>query len=89
MTQDDDRTAGAGGRSVRLADIAARAGVSIKTVSRVVNDEPHVAAATRRLVEDAIAELGLRARPARGDASAGPASSGSCSPTCATTTSPR
>ncbi|WP_172820017.1 LacI family DNA-binding transcriptional regulator [Cellulosimicrobium sp. I38E] len=65
MTQDDDRTAGAGGRSVRLADIAARAGVSIKTVSRVVNDEPHVAAATRRLVEDAIAELGLEgeARP--------------------------
>jgi len=59
VTQDDDRTAGAGGRSVRLADIAARAGVSIKTVSRVVNDEPHVAAATRRLVEDAIAELGL------------------------------
>ncbi|PZF81194.1 LacI family DNA-binding transcriptional regulator [Jiangella anatolica] len=48
----------AGGRTVRLADIATRAGVSVKTVSRVINAEPHVAAATRQAVEAAIEELG-------------------------------
>lgn len=46
-------------RSVRLVDIARRAGVSIKTVSRVINDEPHVAAATRELVQATIDELGF------------------------------
>jgi LacI family transcriptional regulator len=40
-----------------INDVAALAGVSIKTVSRVVNREPNVHAATRAKVEQAIAEL--------------------------------
>ncbi|ACQ82138.1 transcriptional regulator, LacI family [Beutenbergia cavernae DSM 12333] len=43
-----------------LQDVAARAGVSMKTVSNVINDFPHVKAATRERVERAIAELGYR-----------------------------
>ncbi|MBT8090920.1 MAG: LacI family DNA-binding transcriptional regulator [Gammaproteobacteria bacterium] len=38
-------------------DVADLAGVSIKTVSRVVNGEPHVRAATKERVDRAIAEL--------------------------------
>ncbi len=41
-----------------LHDVARLAGVSIKTVSNVVNDYPHIRPATRARVEDAIAELG-------------------------------
>jgi LacI family transcriptional regulator len=40
-----------------INDVAALAGVSIKTVSRVVNREPNVHATTRAKVEQAIAEL--------------------------------
>ncbi|MDH3619687.1 MAG: LacI family DNA-binding transcriptional regulator [Gammaproteobacteria bacterium] len=40
-----------------IDDVAALAGVSIKTVSRVVNQEPNVRDATRERVEKAIAEL--------------------------------
>jgi LacI family transcriptional regulator len=40
--------------------VARLAGVSIKTVSRVLNREPNVRAETRTLVEQAIAELGFR-----------------------------
>jgi len=40
-----------------LKDVAAHAGVSIKTVSRVVNDEPSVLAVTRMRVERSISEL--------------------------------
>jgi len=40
-----------------IDDVAVLAGVSIKTVSRVVNQEPHVSDATRDKVEKAIAEL--------------------------------
>ncbi|MCL6640063.1 MAG: LacI family DNA-binding transcriptional regulator, partial [Candidatus Rokubacteria bacterium] len=43
-----------------LREVARRAGVSIKTVSRVANREPNVAAATRRRVERAITALGYR-----------------------------
>lgn len=43
-----------------MADVAARAGVSHQTVSRVVNDHPSVAPATRERVQRAIAELGYR-----------------------------
>jgi LacI family transcriptional regulator len=43
-----------------IDDVAALAGVSIKTVSRVVNNEPNVRAATRAKVERAIAELSYR-----------------------------
>ena len=41
-----------------LHDVARIAGVSIKTVSNVINDYPHVRTATRERVEAAIAELG-------------------------------
>lgn len=37
--------------------VAAKAGVSLKSVSRVVNNEPHVSAALRLKVEEAIAAL--------------------------------
>jgi DNA-binding LacI/PurR family transcriptional regulator len=41
-----------------LHDVARLAGVSIKTVSNVVNDYPHIRPATKARVEQAIAELG-------------------------------
>ena len=41
-----------------IGDVAALAGVSIKTVSRVFNSEPNVAPATRSLVQTAITALG-------------------------------
>ena len=44
--------------AVTLHDVAALAGVSIKTVSNVINDYPHIRPATRVKVEQAIAELG-------------------------------
>jgi DNA-binding LacI/PurR family transcriptional regulator len=42
----------------RLKDVAARAGVSVKTVSNVVNGYQHVTAGTRARVEAALADLG-------------------------------
>lgn len=42
---------------MRIEDVAKRAGVSIKTVSRVVNMEPNVRSTTRERVLTAIAEL--------------------------------
>ena len=44
----------------RIADVAARAGVGIATVSRVVNDRGNVAAATRERVLEAIRTLEYR-----------------------------
>lgn len=44
----------------RLADVAALAGVSPKTVSNVVHNYPHVSAAMRARVQAAIEELGYR-----------------------------
>ena len=44
----------------RIADVAARAGVGIATVSRVVNDRGNVAAATRERVLEAIRALEYR-----------------------------
>ena len=41
-------------------DVAKLAGVSVKTVSRVVNGEANVRASTRESVEKAIAELDYR-----------------------------
>lgn len=41
-------------------DVAELAGVSIKTVSRVINDEPYVRASTRARVNQAISELDYR-----------------------------
>lgn len=46
-----------------LADIAARAGVSTATVSRVFNDKPGVADATRAAVRAAVGSLGHGAAP--------------------------
>src|SRR6266545_3745421 len=43
-----------------MVDVAARAGVSLKTVSRVVNGEPRVAGPTTARVQAAIDELGFR-----------------------------
>ena len=55
-----DRGEGHGGRASAMSDVAARAGVSLQTVSRVVNGAPKVAPRTRERVERAIAELGYR-----------------------------
>jgi DNA-binding LacI/PurR family transcriptional regulator len=46
--------------AVSLKDVAQAAGVSIKTVSNVVNDYPFVSAATRSRVQSVISELGYR-----------------------------
>ncbi len=46
-----------------IDDVATLAGVSIKTVSRVVNREPNVRESTREKVEKAIAELNYRPNP--------------------------
>ena len=43
-----------------MSDVAARAGVSHQTVSRVINGHPHVSTTTRTRVLAAIAELGYR-----------------------------
>jgi LacI family transcriptional regulator len=43
-----------------MRDVAVRAGVSLKTVSRVINGEAGVASATATRVGDAIAELGFQ-----------------------------
>lgn len=51
---------GDGTRRVSMADVAARAGVSGQTVSRVVNGSPRVDPSTRARVESAMAELGYR-----------------------------
>jgi DNA-binding LacI/PurR family transcriptional regulator len=45
---------------VSLKDVALRAGVSVKTVSNVVNNYPHVTTVTRARVQQAIDELGYR-----------------------------
>lgn len=44
-------------RSVGLRDVAELAGVSVKTVSNVVNDYPYVSVATRQRVQAALDEL--------------------------------
>lgn len=46
--------------SVTLHDVARSAGVSIKTVSNVINDYPHVRPDTRARVQAAIGELGYQ-----------------------------
>jgi LacI family transcriptional regulator len=52
-----DRT---GPRAPRIRDVAARAGVGVGTVSRVLNDAPGVADATRERVRSVMDELGYR-----------------------------
>jgi len=46
-----------GTQRATIFDVADLAGVSIKTVSRVVNREPNVRLATKERVDQAIAEL--------------------------------
>jgi DNA-binding LacI/PurR family transcriptional regulator len=46
--------------SITLHDVARLAGVSIKTVSNVINDYPHIRPVTRTKVEAAIDELGYQ-----------------------------
>lgn len=63
MTRPDGQSAGGparGGRRPTLRDVAAVAGVSFKTVSRVVNDEPGVSATMAERVRRAIDELDFR-----------------------------
>lgn len=50
------------GRDARIGvrEVAERAGVSTQTVSRVINDRPHIRPDTRARVERAMAELGYR-----------------------------
>lgn len=50
-----------GGRSrATIRDVAALAGVGIKTVSRVINDEPNVSPATRERVQSAVVALNFQ-----------------------------
>jgi len=49
-----------GPTSPGLKDVAKRAGVSVKTVSNVINAYPHVSPTTRSKVQQAIDELGYR-----------------------------
>ncbi|MDQ0841189.1 LacI family transcriptional regulator [Streptomyces sp. V1I6] len=48
------------GNRPTMKDVAARAGVGLKTVSRVVNGEPGVTPDTERRVQEAIESLGFR-----------------------------
>ena len=50
-------------RRPTIEDVASLAGVSIKTVSRVVNREPNVRASTQDKVDRAIAQLGYTPNP--------------------------
>jgi predicted RNA-binding Zn ribbon-like protein len=54
---------GAARREATVVDVAARAGVSIRTVSNVVTDAASVALPTRELVDAAIESLGFRPNP--------------------------
>lgn len=49
-----------GAERVGMREVAARAGVSTQTVSRVLNEHPHIRPETRERVEQAMAELGYR-----------------------------
>ncbi|MEU4601814.1 LacI family DNA-binding transcriptional regulator [Kribbella sp. NPDC023972] len=49
-----------GSMTARMRDVAQRAGVSVKTVSNVLNHYPHVTPETRARVDAAIAELDYR-----------------------------
>jgi DNA-binding LacI/PurR family transcriptional regulator len=50
-------------RAVVMADVAKLAGVSLQTVSRVINNSPHVRADTRERVQDAMRKLEYRPNP--------------------------
>lgn len=48
------------GRGVKIAEVAAAAGVGVGTVSRVINGSPHVREGTRKAVLEVIDRLGYR-----------------------------
>jgi LacI family transcriptional regulator len=52
-----------GPRAARIRDVAERAGVGVGTVSRVLNESPGVASATRVRVRAVMEELGYRPSP--------------------------
>ena len=54
----------AGRRGATIRDVAERAGVSIKTVSRVLNHEPNVRPGTRQRVQEAVSALDYEPLPA-------------------------
>ena len=58
---------------VNLADVAALAGVSAPTVSKVINGRDDVADATRARVQDALGKLGYESPAQRRSKSSGPA----------------
>ncbi|MEW1679134.1 LacI family DNA-binding transcriptional regulator [Streptomyces noursei] len=60
MTETARGTSHRYGTRPTMKDVAARAGVGLKTVSRVVNGEPGVTPDTERRVQDAITALGFR-----------------------------
>jgi LacI family transcriptional regulator len=66
MSDDDDPIPRPKGRAT-MKDVARLAGVGIKTVSRVVNEEAYVAPATAARVERAMAELNYRRDLAAGN----------------------
>ena len=47
-------------RAPNIRDVAALAGVSYQTVSRVLNDSPRIKESTRQRVLDVISEIGYR-----------------------------
>ena len=67
-------------RPPSLRDVAELAGVSIKTVSNVVNDYPHVKDSTREKVREAILQVGYRPQVAAQQLR----TEGSLSPGCST-----
>src|SRR4029077_7676089 len=66
-----------GGRSrpASIRDVAAAAGVSYQTVSRVINEHPRVKHSTRELVLATIADLGFRPNRAPRALAGGPVES--------------
>jgi DNA-binding LacI/PurR family transcriptional regulator len=62
-------------RSVSIRDVAAAAGVSYQTVSRVINQNPRVKQSTREQVLAAIADLGFRPNRAARALAGGPVGS--------------
>jgi DNA-binding LacI/PurR family transcriptional regulator len=66
---------GRGARAVSIRDVAAAAGVSYQTVSRVINGHPSVRPTTREMVRATIEELGFRPNRAARALAGGPAES--------------
>ena len=60
----NSRTTRRGSSAPTISDVASAAGVSLMTVSRVINNESNVRPATRKKVEAAIAQLNYAPNPA-------------------------